>query len=41
MGLISESFGLRVAFACVSVLLIAAAPLAILAARLPIRTKKS
>lgn len=40
MGLISESFGLRVAFACVSVLLIAAAPLAILAARLPIRTKK-
>jgi MFS family permease len=40
MGLISESFGLRVAFACVSILLIAAAPLAMLAARLPRHVKK-
>lgn len=40
MGLISESYGLRVAFAWVSLLLIAAAPLAMLAARLPIVTKK-
>lgn len=41
MGLISESFGLRVAFACVALLLISALPLALLAARLPIMSKKA
>ena len=41
MGLISESFGLRIAFAWVALLLIAAAPLAVLAARLPLLSKKS
>ena len=41
MGLISESFGLRIAFAWVALLLIAAAPLAMLAARLPLLSKKS
>ena len=41
MGLISEGFGLRIAFASVAVLLIAAAPLAMLAARLPLQVKKA
>ncbi|SEV87490.1 Major Facilitator Superfamily protein [Cognatiyoonia koreensis] len=35
MGLVSEAFGLRIAFLCVSVLLLMATPLALLAARLP------
>ena len=41
MGFISEGYGLRVAFACVALLLIAAAPLAMRAARLPILAKKT
>jgi fucose permease len=41
MGLISEGFGLRIAFAWVALLLIAAAPLAMLAARLPLQSKKN
>lgn len=41
MGLISESYGLRVAFACVALLLISAAPLALLASRLPKYAKKT
>jgi MFS family permease len=39
MGLISEAYGLRVAFACVALLLISAAPLAVLASRLRVYTK--
>jgi MFS family permease len=40
MGFVSESHGLRIAFACVALLLIAAVPLAMLAAKLPILSKK-
>ncbi len=36
MGFLSQLFGLRVAFACVSLLLLSAIPLAILAARQPV-----
>jgi MFS family permease len=36
MGLMSEAFGLRIAFASVAVLLLTAVPLALLAARLPV-----
>ena len=40
MGLVSEAFGLRIAFACVAALLLSAIPLVLLAARMP-RTKTS
>ncbi len=36
MGLVSQAFGLRVAFSCVSLLLLSAIPLAILAGRQPV-----
>jgi len=35
MGLVSEAFGLRIAFACVAVLILVAVPLAFAAAKLP------
>lgn len=35
MGLVSEAYGLRTAFACVAVLILIAAPLALVAARMP------
>lgn len=35
MGLVSQAFGLRVAFACVAVLILCAVPLTVLARRLP------
>ena len=40
MGLMSEAFGLRVAFAVVSVFLLTAVPLAVAAARLPLHAAK-
>jgi len=39
MGLVSEAYGLRTAFACVAGLLLMATPLALLAARLPQQNK--
>jgi MFS family permease len=41
MGVISEAYGLRVAFACVALLLISAVPLALGAARLPMFKKRA
>jgi MFS family permease len=41
MGLISENYGLRIAFACVALMLISAAPLAVMASRLPMYVKKA
>ena len=41
MGLISENYGLRIAFGCVALMLISAVPLAVMASRLPMYTKKT
>ncbi len=41
MGMVSENHGLRIAFVSVALLLIATAPLAVLAARLPLHSKKA